>query len=83
MCQVRVSIEISSRAVHGCGAVKEKSRLSQLLGNKIDKKVQEYLYMLRKKGDTVSNIVTIAKAKALIEQNKDEHFKCIDLKNIK
>ena len=37
--------------------------------------------MLRKKGGIVNSVVAIATAKALIEQTKDEHFKCIDLQN--
>ena len=37
--------------------------------------------MLRKKGGIVNSAVAIATAKALIEQIKDEHLKCIDLEN--
>ena len=37
--------------------------------------------MLRKKGGIVDSAVAIATVKALIEQSKDEHPKCIDLEN--
>ena len=57
---------------------KKKAGQPFLLGNEIDKNVQEYLHMLRKKGGIINTVVAIATAKALIEQSKDEQLKRID-----
>ena len=56
---------------------KKKTGRPLLLDDEIDKKVQEYLHMLRKKGGIVNSIVAITTSKALIEQSNDKHLKCI------
>ena len=56
---------------------KKKAGRPLLLDDEIDKKVQEYLHTLRKKGGIVNSIVVITTSKALIEQSNDEHLKCI------
>ena len=50
---------------------KKKAGRPLLFGNEIDKKVQEYLRMLQKKGGIVNSVVI----------DEDEHLKCIDLEN--
>ena len=45
----------------------------------LDKQAQEYLYIYRKKGGIVNEVVAVATAKALIERSNLEHFKELDL----
>ena len=50
---------------------KKKAGRPLLFGNEIDKKVQDYLRMLQKKGGILNSVVI----------DEDEHLKCIDLEN--
>ena len=49
-----------------------------MLGS-LDKKVKNFLMILRRKEQDVNSVVAIAVAQALIEKCTDKHLKCIDL----
>ena len=50
-------------------------------GKLLDKQVQEYLYIYRKKVIWSTKVVTVATAKTLIKRNNLEHLKDLDLED--
>ena len=52
-----------------------------MIGELLDKQVQEYLCIYRKKGGIVNKVVAVATTKALIERSNLEHLKDLDLEN--
>ena len=52
-----------------------------MIGKLLDKQVQEYLYIYRKKGCIVNKVVAVATAKAMIERSSLEHSKDLNLED--
>ena len=81
----RRKYESSLTNVHLCEKVTEISQTSLgrslMNGKLLDKQVQEYLYIYRKKVIWSTKVVTVATAKTLIKRNNLEHLKDLDLED--
>ena len=77
-----IKYESSLTNVHSTEEVTEIPKAWPLMtGKLLEKQVQEYLYIYRKKGCIVNKVLAVATAKALIERSNLKHSKDLDLEN--